>query len=369
MLITILIYYFLKIVNINISGTAFLLTNGAFKEIDAKTSHGLIRGSSRFDIKAVIDHVYAGNDAGEILDGTHRGIPIYPTLEEAIEAVGFPDYCIIGIATVGGALPKFLEKLIEEALGKRISIINGLHDFLQNRPGYVEVARANNATLIDIRKPKLFKELKFWTSDIYKVKCPIIALLGMDCAVGKRTTGHLILEACAKAGIHSEMIYTGQTGWMQGYKYGFIFDATLNDFVCGELADAIIRAYEKEHPDFIFLEGQSALRNPSGPCGSELLVSGNARYAILVHEIKRDHYDKNPEWGKIPPVEDEIKLIEAYGSEVIALILNTRNCSPDESESARQRYEKILGIPIILPLEKGIETIIPILKKLGQNEN
>jgi uncharacterized NAD-dependent epimerase/dehydratase family protein len=353
----------------NVTGKAFLLTNGAFKEIDAKTSHGLIRGSSRFDIKAVIDHVYAGNDAGDILDGAYRGIPIYPTLEEAIEAVGFPDYCIIGIATVGGALPKFLEKLIEKALGNGISIINGLHDFLQNRPGYVELARKNNATLIDIRKPKPFKELKFWTSDIYKVKCPIIALLGMDCAVGKRTTGHLILEACAKAGIYSEMIYTGQTGWMQGYKYGFIFDATLNDFVCGELADAIIRAYEKEHPDFIFLEGQSSLRNPSGPCGSEMLLSGNARYAILVHEIKRAYYDENPDWGKIPPVEDEIKLIEAYGSEVIALVLNTRDCPFEEANSTRKYYEDKLGIPVLLPLENGIHPIIRVLKNLGKNEN
>ena len=41
----------------NITGTAFLLTSGAFLEVDAKTSHGLIRGSSRFTITAVIDYV------------------------------------------------------------------------------------------------------------------------------------------------------------------------------------------------------------------------------------------------------------------------------------------------------------------------
>jgi len=353
----------------NISGSVFLLTNGSFKEIDAKTSHGLIRGSSRFNITAVIDHVYAGNDAGDVLDGIHRRIPIYSSLDEAIVHVGLPDFCIIGIATVGGILPKYFEKTIEEALKKGISIINGLHDFLQNRPEFVRLALANTARLIDVRKPKPFKELKFWTSEIYSVKCPIIALIGMDCAVGKRTTGHLILETCKNAGIKSEMIYTGQTGWMQGYKYGFIFDATLNDFVCGELADAIIKAYKNEHPDFIFLEGQSSLRNPSGPCGSEFLLSGNARYAILVHEIKREYYDENPEWGKIPSVESEIRLIEAYGSKVIALVLNTRDCSLDEIKSARKCYEDKFGIPVLLPLEKGINSIIPILKNLGKNEN
>ena len=36
-------------------------------------------------------------------------------------------------------------------------------------------------------------------------------------------------------GRRTEVIYTGQTGWLQGFRHGFIFDATLNDFVSGEL--------------------------------------------------------------------------------------------------------------------------------------
>lgn len=355
--------------NRKITGTAFLLTNGVFKEVDGKTSHGLIRGSSRFTIKAVIDHIYYGHDAGELLDGQNRGIPIYSSLEEAMNKVGKPDYCIIGMATVGGKLPPSFDKLIKEVLSKGISVINGLHDYLQDRPQFVELARLNKAELVDIRKPRSFKELKFWTPEIYSVECPIIALLGMDCAVGKRTTGYFILEACRKAGKKAEMIYTGQTGWMQGFKYGFIFDATLNDFVSGELSHAIIQAYKNEHPDFIFLEGQSALRNPSGPCGPEFLLSGNAKYAILVHEIKREYYDENPAWGKIHSVESEIKLIESYGTKVIALALNTRLCSLKEALENRKKYKEQLGIPVLLPVEEGVDSIIPILEKLGENEN
>jgi len=353
----------------NIRGTAFLLSNGVFKEVDGKTSHGLIRGSSRFDIIAVIDHVYCGQDAGELLDGIHRGIPIFSNLNDAIDHVGCPDYCIIGMATVGGALPTFFEKTIEEVLQKGISIVNGLHDFLQNKPRLVELAEANDAKLLDIRKPKTFKDLVFWSSKIYSIKCPIIALLGTDCAVGKRTTGYLIIKELEKAGEKAEMIYTGQTGWMQGFKYGFIFDATMNDFVCGELSHSIIQAYENEQPDFIFLEGQSSMRNPSGPCGPEFLCSGNAKYTILVHEIKRLYYDENPEWGEIPSVESEIKLIEAYGSSVITLALNTRNCTREEAQAAKKKYSEQLGIPVILPLEEGMGSIIPVLKNLGNNEN
>jgi len=348
----------------DINGTAFLLTNGAFKEVDGKTSHGLIRGSTRFTITAVIDYKHFGQDAGELLDGTHRGIPMYASIEEAIEEAGKPDYCIIGMATVGGKLPQSFEKTIEEALSNSISVINGLHDFLNEKLQFVKLAELNNAQLIDIRKPRSFRELKFWTSEIYSVQCPIIALLGMDCAVGKRTTGQIILEALSKIGKKAEMIYTGQTGWLQGYKYGFIFDATLNDFVSGELSLAILDAYRNEDPDYIFLEGQSALRNPSGPCGSELLLSGNAKYTILVHEIGRKNYDENPDWGEIPSVESEIKLIEAYNSTVIALALNTRGCSKEEVESARINYEKKLGIPVLLPIEEGVNKILPILKNL-----
>ncbi len=72
-----------------------------------------------------------------------------------------------------------------------------------------------------------------------------------------------------------------------GGKYGFIFDSTLNDFVVGELEHAILSCIKDTDPDIVLLEGQSALRNPTGPCGSEMLVSGNAKHVILVHAPKR----------------------------------------------------------------------------------
>ena len=353
----------------NVTGTAFLLTGGAFLEVDAKTSHGLIRGSSRFTITAVIDPIHHGQDAGKLLAGKNRNIPIFESIDAAIRRIGTPDYCIIGIATVGGVLPVFLEDPIKKALTNGISIVNGLHDFLQNRSDYVQLASENHARLIDIRKPRKFGELRFWTSEIYSVACPVIALLGTDCAVGKRTTGQLLLEYCQNHGMKAEMVYTGQTGWMQGYKYGFIFDATINDFVSGELAHAIIQAYNSEKPDLIFIEGQSSLRNPSGPCGSEILVSGNAKYTVLVHELCRKHFDENPEWGIIPSIESEVNLIESYGSRVIALILNTRHCNPEEVKSKKENYSKQLDIPVLDPFEEGMDALAPVLRELLTHED
>jgi uncharacterized NAD-dependent epimerase/dehydratase family protein len=50
-------------------------------------------------------------------------------------------------------------------------------------------------------------------------------------------------------------------GRLQGGKYGFVFDSTLNDFVSGELEHAIVTCWKEAKPAFILLEGQSALRN------------------------------------------------------------------------------------------------------------
>ena len=54
---------------------AIILSNGLFGSVFAKTTHGLLRGPSRYEIIGVIDPNYAGQDAGYALDGQHRGIP------------------------------------------------------------------------------------------------------------------------------------------------------------------------------------------------------------------------------------------------------------------------------------------------------
>ena len=70
------------------------------------------------------------------------------------------------------------------------------------------------------------RELHFWSGDILEVEAPRIAVLGTDCALGKRTTARFLVEACRRAGLRTELIFTGQTGWMQGAPYGFILDSS-----------------------------------------------------------------------------------------------------------------------------------------------
>ena len=109
-----------------------------------------------------------------------------------------------------------------------------------------------------------------------------------------------------KAGFKAEMIYTGQTGWMQGAKYGFIFDSTLNDFISGEMEHAIVQCWEEAKPDIVFIEGQSSLRNPSGPAGAEWIVSAAADGVVLQHNPARKQY-KDMEYypAFLPDLKDE----------------------------------------------------------------
>lgn len=343
---------------------AIVLTDGLLHTSDAKTAHGLIRGTERFEIVAVIDSVHQGQDAGEILDGHHRNIPVFATVQEACAAIQGISYCIIGVATVGGKLPPHFLPIIESSIRKKIHIVNGLHQFLSEIPEITALARQNEVTLTDVRKPKSKEDLHFWNAEIYNVQVPILAVIGTDCALGKRTTARLVKEACLGINIQAQMIYTGQTGWMQGGHYGFIFDSTLNDFISGELEHAIVTCYNDTQPDLILIEGQSALRNPSGPCGSELLISGNAKQVILVHAPKRQFYDDIPEWGPIPPLRTEIELIKLYGSTVIAVALNTEHCTLEEALAFQSTYEQELSLPVLLPLEQGVSKLIPIIQAL-----
>ena len=349
-----------------VRGTAFIITEEFFHSVFAKTAHGLIRHTDRFDIKAVIDRQSAGQDAGLVLDQKRNGIPICESLNAAIEQNGgAPDYCIVGIATAGGILPQSLRETIKMAISQGISIVCGLHQFMNDVPELKEAAIQNNVELIDIRKPRPTSELSFWKGDILNLKTPRIAILGMDCAVGKRTTCGMLHAACRAKGIQSEMIYTGQTGWLQGYEHGFIFDSTTNDFISGEIEHAIMECEKDKNPALILVEGQSALRNPSGPCGSEFLLSGDIKNVILQHVPFRSCYEISEGLHyPMPTVESELKLIELYGARTLGISLNGEGGNPDQLLKYQINLEREVGIPVIRPFEEGVDRLMASIQEL-----
>jgi len=344
--------------------TAVILANGMFQTPFAKTAHGLVRGPCRYRVVGIIDDTCAGEDAGELLDGQTRGIPVFESVKRMLEEIDSkPDYCVIGVATSGGVLPPELRADLMDAAQTGISLVNGLHQLLADDRELVDITQRQGAQIIDVRSPRPTAELRFWSGEVLGLETPRIAFLGTDCAIGKRTTCSLLLHACRDAGLHAEMIFTGQTGWLEGHRYGFILDATPNDFVCGELEGAILACQRETEPDLIFIEGQSSLRNPMGPCGSELILAGGADGVILQHAPARQFFDELEELGcRIPPIEEEIDLIGILGAEVWAVTLNEEAMTSQDAEEARLRLAEKLGIPVVLPLRDDLEDLAEIIK-------
>ncbi len=339
---------------------AIVLAPGQLCSPHAKVTHGLLRRSDRFAIRCVVDAGNAGRDAGELLDGQARGVPVFASLDEALANLDRrPRWCIVGIATHAGRLTDQLREMLLLTAERGIGIVNGLHDAASEDPSIRAASEANGGEIIDLRKPRPVGQLRFWNGNIRHVKAPRIAVLGSDCALGKRTTTRMLTDALNEIGIRTEMIYTGQTGWMQGGRYGFVLDSTPNDFVSGELEHAVVSCDNEVGPDLMLLEGQSSLRNPSGPCGSELLLSAQARGAILQHAPTREAFEGYEEEGfAIPTLESEIDLIGYYGAKVLAVTLNGENLSDAELREMQREYEARLDIPVSCPLLDGASDLI-----------
>jgi uncharacterized NAD-dependent epimerase/dehydratase family protein len=347
-----------------VEGPAIVLCDGRLRSINGKTAHGLVRGSDRFRIVAVVDPPTSGRDAGEVVDGVRRGIPIRASVAEAIEcAAERPRFAIVGVATSGGRFTPDLRESLEEALACGLSVVNGLHERAADHPELAAAAARSGAEIFDIRRPPATRELRFWTGEVLEVPTPRIAVLGTDCAIGKRTTTRLLVEECRNSGIGAEWISTGQTGWLQGAPFGILLDAIPNDFVAGEIEGAVLACARERRTDVIFLEGQSSLRNPSGPCGPELILSAGARGVILQHAPGREFFEGLEERRvAIPPLWEEIEMIGLYGARVLGLTLNGERVSRRELEAHRAGLSAEFDLPVCLPLEEGVAELIPAIR-------
>ena len=102
-------------------GSAIVLANGVYKIRDGKVAHGLVRGSSRFHVIGVVEPELAGQDAGEALDGVHRGIPILSSIADALgPQAEVPEFCVIGVAPHGVNLNEELPGMVQIQIAKEL---------------------------------------------------------------------------------------------------------------------------------------------------------------------------------------------------------------------------------------------------------
>ena len=325
----------------NQQNNAIVYCEGNFGKMDGKTANGLVRFSNKYKILGVIDSTLAGKDSGEYLDNEPNGIMIYKNMGECLElnkAAGV-DTFIYGMAPLSGSFSKQDESIIAFAMESKLNVVNGLHEFLTNNEKLSKKAEECGVTITDIRKPKPIEELSVFTGDLFKVTCPKIAILGTDSAVGKRTTSTILNKALRDKGLNSVMIATGQTGLIQGAKYGVSLDAIPEQFISGEMESAVFQAWEVENPDLMIIEGQGSLSHPAY-LSSCFIVRGSQPDAIIVQHPPKRVMLGDYDMIKMPTLESEIALLESFsGSPVIGITINHENMTNDEVSTCMQEYE------------------------------
>lgn len=341
------------------SKTAIVYCEGNFGKIDGKTANGLVRHSEKYEILSIIDSSRAGQDAGNFLDGEPNGISICGNLDHSLADAGrVPDYFIFGIAPASGMLSPVERQLLLRAIDHGMSIVNGLHEFLNDDPEFAAACSKSGVTIRDVRRPRDKKDLRVFSGRIREVTCPRIAVLGTDCAIGKRTTATVLAGALKERGINAVMIGTGQTGLIQGARYGLALDAVPSQFCAGELEATIIEAFENEDPDVILIEGQGSLSHPAYSTSSFILRGSCPQGVVLQHAPGRSYrcdFDDMP----MPTPASEIKLIEAFSkTKVIGLTINHENMTDAEVSTAINRYEKEFGIPSTDALNRSPECLV-----------
>lgn len=349
-----------------IDGKALVYADGAFNSPEGKTAHGLVRFTRRYEVVGVIDHAYAGKDAGIVLDGRSNGIPIFETLDDAMLKLApenHPQTLVVGIAPDGGRLPPAAKQTLKAALERGLNIDSGLHDFLYKDKALMAIAEKKGCRVRDIRRTPDRDDLHFFSGKIEKVDCLKIAVLGTDSAIGKRTTAWVIVHAARKAGLKAEMVGTGQTAWMQGAKYAMIMDSCINDFVSGEIEHAVYEAWKNESPDMLLIEGQGSLMNPAYPGGFEILAAGRPDHVILQHAPKREEYDGFPGY-RLHSLPEQINAIETLSgkNKVIAVTVNHEGMAKDAILPACERIARETGLPAFDVLEYGADQLIGLLR-------
>jgi uncharacterized NAD-dependent epimerase/dehydratase family protein len=344
-----------------VDGDAIVWCGRAFQTANGKTAHGLVRFTERYRVRCVIDPDCAGRDAGEVLGGSARGIPIVATTTEAIAR--FPaKYFVIGLAPDGGRLPPEGRAAIYEAINAGLNVDSGLHDLLSDDPDIVSLAARAGVALRDVRATPDRRRLHGFSGRIREVGALKVAVLGTDSAVGKRTTCALLVHALRNAGITAHMVGTGQTAWMQGVKHGLVLDTMINDFLAGELEHATVSAWEDGRPQVICIEGQGSLLNPAYPGGYEILAACRPEKVVLQHAPTRREYDGFPGFP-IEPIEQQIAVLHAVSkATVVAIALNHEGLSPDQIPDACAELSARTGLPCVDPLTHGLDAVVDVLR-------
>lgn len=325
---------------------AVVLAEGAFGELGGKTGNvAVMYSGKKIKTVAVIDSRYAGRDAGEVLGEGHLGIPIVSSFKESLAFK--PEVVIIGVATVGGYLPKQFRPIVSEALKQGMEVWSGLHHFLSEDLEFREIAEKYGGKIVDFRKPP--KNLKIWSGEILKTKNARVLIAGTDCVVGKNIALIELSKELSKRSFFEGTVGTGQTVLMTWADAGYVIDAIAGDFGPGMVEESVVKLRD-EGRNPILVEGQASLLHPAYAPVSLAIAYGSIPDAIVIsHDpwrILRADFEVPIDSLKreIIAIEHHLNMLSPH-SKVVAISVMGYRRSKDEVEQISQRLEREFGIP------------------------
>ena len=332
-----------------------LLTDGYCDPVTAKTASCLLRYCPD-EVVAVLDGTATGRTAADIL-GVGGAIPVIDRLAAAPGATEL----VIGIAPPGGRVPAAWRPVLLEALGRGMTVVSGLHDFLADDPELVAAATRHGGRIVDVRRND---ERDVANRLGLREACTRLLTIGTDCSIGKMVAAVELTRALTRSGVDAKFIATGQTGIMVEGD-GCPIDRVISDFVNGAVEKLVLA---HQHHDVLVVEGQATITHPRYSAVSLGLLHGAQPHGmILVHEPGRMHHGGLPHVA-LPSLPRTIAAYEhmaefSGGGKVIAVALNTRLLDADTAARERRRIGTELGLPVADPIRDGSDDLVDAVER------
>ena len=335
----------------NSSKVAIYMEGHLFTE-NGKMGYGALRYLSN-SIVAVIDSENVGKNTRDCLP-IKRSVPIVGNLDAAIN--NGAEVLLLGIANSGGKIPESWFPIIDCALIKGLSIINGLHDQLAVK---YKKSLKSDQWIWDLRIPQFIPQIA--TGKALKINNKRILCVGTDMASGKMTTS-LELNVWAKQNkIKSSFIATGQIG-ITVTGNGIPLDAYKVDHACGAVEEMVMK---ESKSDWVFIEGQGSLLHPGSSATLPLMRGSCPTHLILCHRADLTNLRPPVEHIKIPNLNQVIELNESLAqacgvfpkTKVVGISLNTVKLDSISAQKAIDFWESETNLPVTDVVRFGAEKI------------
>ncbi len=294
-------------------------------------------------VVCVIDSTQAGKKVNQVC-GLPHNYPVVANVRQAVELGA--EVLVLGTAPSGGKVPDDWYPPLEQALESGLSIVNGLHDQLNQTLGD-RITRPTTQWIWDIRQPAYIPAIA--SARAAELDNKRVLMVGTDMAIGKMTAGLEIYRWVREVQGSCAFVATGQIG-ITITGHGIPLDAYKVDHACGAVETAVMEVADN---DTIFVEGQGSLLHPGSSATLSLMRGSCANRLIMCHRAQMK-YLRKPEWVKIPPIKEFIQLNEALAGVcgsltsaiTVGIALNTSMLPEGQALSEIASLEDQTGLPV-----------------------